>query len=375
MNETNPRTDINQTNPWAARGTFPPIKGIAVLLSVIVYFLCALALPLLSYAWVSFALLALLFFYVVWIARNPHTVTAVLVSTAVVTVLTASYAVGALYLSLLVGCMSGAFLLTTRRLPVLVTLLSPIAAAAIAYPLTGDVLTALFACAFLPAAALLAIATEGNRPRTSSLCFCIGGFLIAALIFCAAAVYLKTGALNAEAIKSTVQAVREDALHALISMRDEMLLRAKEAVIDEQTQGFYDQLVQLSTDRVLVDAVNMAFSLLPAAVIVVASVIAFFSQMLLLSSYRTVGWEKVLTPAARYLTVSVVASVLYALTFILMFLLPTGTVAYATVQNLCLILMPGLFLVGCQMLITMLARARGGMRAFVIAMVAGVLCC
>jgi hypothetical protein len=145
--------------------------------------------------------------------------------------------------------------------------------------------------------------------------------------------------LNLQIWEQLLQGVAMDAETAELLLAQLASARTEDAI----TQGFW------------------AFSkMLPAYAVTVCSILAFAAQVLLNSFYATAGLQCVLDRNARIFTVSLSASVLYALSFVLMLFLPEDALATAVVQNLCLILLPGLCVLGTIRLLAILANLRGG---------------
>lgn len=366
---------VDSNNPWAEPSSLPPVKKSFTAVTALAFFLCSCCLALCCYEWGVVLLLVSLFAYVVYAAHSPKVAAWVLSGAVLITTLTATLAVGAIFLAMAVGCMSGAFLLTTvKRIPMATVLVIPLAAVALSFALTQSPALSLLSVAFVPAAILLALATRLHHARTSALCFAIGGFLLTAVIAVLVLVYKATGSLNRSALQSFAELCRNGLFDYLVGIRTELLSLLSEADSGEEMQKMYNELSTTLSDEAIRGAISSLFNLLPALITVAASIIAFLSQILLLAAYHTAGLEKVLTPKARMLTVSATAAIIYLVCFLLMFFLPNG-MALAVVQNIALILSPILLLVGVQTLLGMIAKAKGGMKIFLILAIVAMLCC
>jgi hypothetical protein len=121
---------------------------------------------------------------------------------------------------------------------------------------------------------------------------------------------------------------------------------------------------------------DVMIALLPAAVTLPVSIVAFEAQQMLLGIYASAGRMEELTPEGRAFRVSVTTAVLYVLTFFALVLIRTETsVLWATVINLLMILTPGLCVVGLLAFLPTLARTRGGARTFLLLFVGFLICC
>jgi len=360
-------------NAWKQKEKLPAVPVKFRVLAVIACFLCAFSVPMGGSEIFSMVALGLLFAYVVIMARVPASVALLLVPAVLTVILTAEFSVGAMVLSLVVGIACCTFLITTSKHGYLAVLI-PLAAVGAAYLIHMDLPIALSALIFLPASVLLAIATRLGKWRTTAICFGIGGLLIPLVGLLLAFLWKECGSFSREAIMGYVSNFRLDLVAELMEARDELLRIAKEDT-SAQAKKLYDQISESFTDAAITSAVSQLLNLLPAIVAVICSVIAFEAQYLLNLIYTTVGLKCVVTREARAFCMSVPSAVLYAVGFLLMLFLPKGSMAEAVVQNLCLILVPGLCVVGVQHLFTMAAGAKGGWRTFLIISVLALFIC
>lgn len=369
-------------NPWQKRNELPCLPASHTVTSVLALLIASLGLPFLFYEWVAVAMLAYFFFYVVYTAKTPFTVSVILVTVSLIVMLSGTieigtvrigaFQIGAFMMALLIGTMTGTYLFTASRLRAF-TLLIPLAAFAAAAVITGSLILALFALAFVPSALLLSYATLTGRGRTSAICFATFGFLLVLLGVLAAIVASAKGGLGREQILSSVNDARGWLLSFFQQIRELML--ESTAGLSAQTDAVNAQITQMLSDETLTELVAQLFNLLPGLAVVLFSVLSFEAQLLLNAGYHRAGLDAVLTRGARFLTVSVSAAVLYTVSFVLIFVLPATSLASAVVQNLALILMPILCVIGIQGLLISLSRSRGGMRVLLILMVLFLLCC
>lgn len=370
MNHTPNETEA--VNAWANRAELPSVSVKNQIITSIVCFVCALTVPLCGFETFSLISLAILFAYVALMARMPFAVTLTLVSAFAVVMLSGAFGVGAQLLSLVVGTVTCTLLLTTLKLPYL-ALLIPVAAAGASYVFVSDLKVCLLSLVFLPASLLLSFATVKGRTRTSAICFASGGLILSLCLILAFLIWREYGSLSREAIVSYVTEIREALVNGFISARDEVLREATENG-SEQTKQIYEQFAEIFTDDAIENTVAQMFNMLPAVIVVICNAIAFEAQLLLNACYMTVGLRCVITRESRTFTMSLSAAVIYAVTFLLMIFLPQTSMAMAVVQNICLILLPGLCIVGITGFFPMLANSRGGMRIFWILLLVFLFC-
>lgn len=367
--------DQEMKNPWSDQGPIPKVVPRHILLAAIACFVCALSLPLCANEWVALGVLAFLFAYVAIAVRSPVAVTLVLV-TAVVAVMVGggSFTYGAIFLSLAVGIATCAYLITVVRFSYFVLLL-PFAAGAVAFLLGADLLVCLLSLAFLPAAALLAVATVKGCDRTSAICYTIAGMLASVIVLLLILVYQEYGRVGRSAIVGYIDTLRNGTVQTLVLLRDELLATMSQAVQDAAAKEAYDNLAVMLSDETLSDLVSIVFNILPAMAVVFCSIVAYEAQGMLNAVYYNTGLRRVVTPASCFFTMSVTAAVIYLLTFILTLVIPSSSMVSAVVQNICLMLLPGFCVLGIQSAFVSLARAKGGMRVFLLIFFGSMLCC
>ena len=129
------------------------------------------------------------------------------------------------------------------------------------------------------------------------------------------------------------------------------------------------------SDAVLSEVLTLFFAILPALAVMLASVVGFEAQLLLSHCYFYRGWRQVLTADATVFSMSVTSAVLYILTFIGSVLLGVSSVFGAALQNMCMILLPGLCVMGVGAIKGMLRTSRGASRFFIVAICLGSFFC
>lgn len=373
MNQQVPDQELK--NPWSDREALPKVAPKHIVLAAIACFICALAIPLCTNEWIALGVLAVLFAYVAIAVRSPVAVTLVLV-TAIVAVMLGggSFTVGAVFLALTVGTTVCAYLMTAVRLPYLAVLL-PIAASGVSFFLISDPSVCLLALAFLPAAALLALATVKGNDRTTAICYTVAGLLVSLIAVLLVLIYQAYGNVGRQAILGCVDALRNGAVQGLAAARDELLAGMSGAIQDAAVKESYDNLAMMMSDEILGEFVATVINILPAMAVIICSIVAYEAQGMLNAVYYNTGLRTVLTPASRTFTMSVVSAVIYASTFVLTLIVPSSTMASAVIQNICLILLPGFCVLGVQSIMLSLAQARGGMRVFLLLFFGSMLCC
>ena len=360
-------------NPWEDRKALPPASVSSKIAAALACFLSAFAIPLSGDDILSLLFLAIFVAFCVLIARAPAFTSILLLPAAILTVLTSEFWVGSIFLAVTIGTASLAFLLTVMRHSYL-ALLIPVLSAGVSFAALRDLETALFALLFLPAAVLLAIATRLGKRRVTAICFAIGGGLLSLIVVLGIYLWRECGALDRNTIITFATDFRQQLILELIGARDELLAIAREDG-GAQAQKIYTQISESFTDAAITNTVSQIFNLIPAIVAVICSVLAFEAQLLLNLLYRRGGLSCVITREARAFGMSVSSAVLYAVSFLLMIFLPGFSMAGAVVQNLCLMLVPGLCVMGMQQLLTLSSGAGGGKRLFLILTVAGAFIC
>lgn len=341
----------------------------AALLAVL---LCALNLACMGEGPLGWISSAALFVFVIFLARRPLVCLILLGSTVLLTLLTTSLAIGSVGLSLVVGTAMLTWLFTVlkRSYTALGVLLI---AFAVAYALTGNWLQALLAFAFLPAAALMAHATLGEKGRTASICQAQIGFLLVLVGIVCIVVYKSYGALTLDTVKTAFDDIRTTLTNAMTTFRESFVAMLYEGNAENAAEA-EQSLRSMLSDDVINTSVSSWMSLLPAMAAVVFGIVAFEAQLLLGMTYARTGSVQMLTPVFCAFTMSVTAAVLYVVSFLLT-LIPFSALPIVALQNLNLVLMPGFCLVGIGVVASYFRAAKGGVRIFLLILVLALLCC
>ena len=352
---------MNQTkepeNVWAKRDAFPTVSVPYQLVAALVCFFAAVSIPFSTSELWSFACLAVLFAFAAWMVRAPFPLILLLVSVFAAIGIGIRISVGALVLELAMGCAAFAFLFTVLRHRFL-AFLPIVAAMPVSALLLDDPRASVLCLAFLPAALLLAAATLQAIRRTTAICFAAGGFLLVLLTLLALLTYRAYGTLSADVILQYIEDLWRGLYETNLQIQEQLL--AGMPAQDEAVKQMQELLAKARTEEAIAKGFSAFSKLLPAYAVVVCSILAFEAQALLNAFYATAGLHCVLDRNARIFTVSLSASVLYALSFLLMLVLPEASMATAVVQNLCLILLPGLCTLGLIRLRAILSNLKGG---------------
>ncbi len=360
-------------NPWEKRVEFSRVKGAHIAAAMLVVALCALELACFAFEALAWIVLPVLFVYTVITVRSPGAVAVILVTAVGITFLTGTPIFGAVALSLIVGTGSLAWLLTVKRPPYL-ALMIPVAMCLVGWIITRDVYVSLLALAFLPAAILLAHATVTDRGRTSAILFAEGGLLISVIALIAVVIYRMYGSLDWSVITRAVEETRGYFLYVFLTLREEMIL-AVETTAAEGAPAMIENLnAVLSTSNITM-VISLLFNLIPALLAVGCSVIAFEAHLVLEMTYLSTGWKQVLTRNFCVFTMSVTASILYYVSFLITMFVDGTTVFGAVMQNICLILLPGFCVLGAWSLLARIRSTKGGGKIFWILIAVSFVCC
>lgn len=360
-------------NPWEKRVEFSRVKSAHVAAAMLAVALCALELACFAFEALAWIVWPALFVYTVITVRSPGAVGSILIVAVGVTLLSGTPVFGAMALSLIVGTGSLAWLLTVKRPPYLAMLI-PVLMFFLGWFITHDVWFSLLALSFVPAAILLAHATVTDRGRTSAILFAEGGLLLSVFVLIAIVIYRMYGALDGVTIARAVEETRGYFLHMLLTLREELIL-AVQATGAEGMQAMVDQLNTVLSMENLNVVLSLLFNLIPAFLTIGCSIIAFESHLLLEMTYLSTGWKQVLTRNYCVFTMSVTASLLYYVSFLLTMFADGRTLFGAAMQNVCLILLPGFCVLGAWSLLARIRFSKGGSKIFWILLCASFVCC
>ncbi len=359
-------------NPWKRIDQFPKIAWSKTVLSILAVFASSIGLAFPDHDLVGLGVLIYLFFYVAFTARAVYPILLLLCSTSFVCMaFEMHFAIGACFLSLIVGSAAFVWLMTTSRNGTIAFL--PVTAGLLVAYFCGQTDLAILAFAFLPTALLMALTTWMAKNRTTVICVSAAG--LAGVIALFAFILLKRYSGEAGlSIAEYVTALRGQLTDVLLGVRDELLLLYQQAGIEdaELLEEFRTYYSRDNISAMLSSAIN----LIPALVGVFSLIVAYSAQLFLNAMYRSAGWQEVIPIQARVLTMSLFSAILF-LASSLISVLGGGTVSLftAVVENLYLILFPGFFAVGMVAAIGFLrAMKAGGKSGFVFGLMAFICC-
>ncbi len=380
MNEktvTEPVSDF----PWREKNSFSKVENRKIIIAMVAVLICSLGLILYPNEQISFFLSLLLFVDVILTVRAPGSVAILLLTALFGFFLTSGFSGSVIVLSLIVGTGSLAWLLTVLRSYHFLFALCPIFAVFLAsWIWTQRPDEALLALAFLPSAVALAAATVTHRHRTSAICFATGGFLLS-LGIGIVLLMARYGALSAFSdLPSRLAQLRSELGDVLIASRDELFERLTDSLlIDGYTADEISETInvlkQNFSDGTIRSAVSMFFVLLPALIVTVCNVLSFEAQLFLNHAYLHCGWKQVLTLHATVFTMSVPAGILYVIGFLAMLFFDGTSLLGAALQNLCLILLPGLCVLGWGAVLSGIHHAGKAQKMLICLFLAAMICC
>lgn len=323
-----------KTSPWLHPDKRPAMSGKRALVTTGVLLLCLL-LPV--YDLSEFLQIAALLGAGLFLCLNARTVgnmVMVLLPSLVLSGLTASFWPAALFVAAVGGCVAAALLFSHKRMYLL---LPPVAAAfVVSYLLTDDLCLSLIVLLPVLAGIALGFATMSYKTRISAIC--LTSF---ALLFALLAPFLF--AIKAEAAAESLT-LTEGLLRFVDTIRGALRTAFDDFnVLTEKTMGFIPYTVE--TIEVLIATL---IGLIPAFLIILTNLLAFIAQSTTIAICRSWGSEIYVTFPAGQFRMSLLSALVFMFCYIAS-LFSSGdptTVFYLVTRNLCLILEPGLFLIG-----------------------------
>lgn len=357
----NRKTETPDLNPWHSRENFPDARELNLLPAAALFALACLSFPLSALRVAPYVLWPLLAVGILYLTRKwKVSAPATLLFTALllpVPVWGAS--LGFLLLAASAGAFAGAYLFTVTARPYWPAAIS-VLAFAVAFAVTRNAVTALLAAAPLPAALLIGIATLRDERRTVAIIYGIAGFLLPLLAaagwFCA-----QRGGLRAETILSITGGWKERTVAELTEWYERMLavLRANEA-----NAGTADRIEQTLGGGAIGTYVDSLFNLIPAFLMILCEIPAFFGQKLLMAAYVSNRLGRVVGLGNEFFGVGLFTAVLWSVTFLLSFFgTPASNRFFAVTENLRYLLLPALCVVGARTVFVLYLCAKGGSRA------------
>ncbi|MBE6566052.1 MAG: hypothetical protein E7659_02975 [Ruminococcaceae bacterium] len=377
MNEEKHEEDIQFTQTELER---PKVNIKDLILSLVAVLLCGCTLSgAIPAAYIGLASAAM-FVYVVIAIRNIGAVLQLLLTSVLVTALTFLPVCGAAVLALMLGAGTLAWLFMT--LPKYKW--APIGLLAVSYGLgclvTSDFVIPLLALAFLPAAALMAWAHARDLGRTSTVLHAFLGFIFAALAALCVLLFKNYGSVNYNVLMTFVNQLKDLFVTIAAEGGKILLVAVEEAAAEaalpadavETLRQTFAQAFAESNLRIMADTL---MGLAPALIGVPALIISYLSNVVLLRKYYNTEWRSHMTLAACTLTVSPAASVIYFVCMLIVVVVSKQSVFLMAVTNMCLLLLPGLALVGINVILHNARRTGGWLgKASILLVVAVVFC-
>ena len=358
----------------------PKLEKKDLILSLAAILLCGCVLSgAIPTAWITLAIAAL-FAYTVIAVRNRGAVTQVLLACVIATVLTFMPVVGAVVLALILGTGTLSWLFMT--LPKYKW--APAGVLALAYVLgclvTANLISPLLAFAFVPAAALMAWAHARDVGRTSTVLHAFLGFVVAVLATLCVILWRAYGSLNYDVLMTFVNELKR--LFVTVGVEAGKMLwetieatavpTAAQAESMEQLRRMYAELFSESNLQILADTL---MGLAPAIVGIPTLIVSYLADVVLLRKYYNTEWRSRMTPAACALTISPAAGVIYFVCFLIAMFANGQSVFSMAVNNMYLLLVPGLCLIGVSAIIQNAKRAKGWIGVVYILFFVSMICC
>lgn len=374
----NGQTVEKLNEPWKHRDKLPATRLSDVLLMGGALLASSLALLLATNEQASFFTLLVLTAFGVHGMRKSRDLLILLLAAFAASLLVGALGGASAFLGLVIGTGALAYLFTTSARPYAAAI--PLAVAAVALAITKDPLPALLSLSVLPSGALLAIATLTHQRRTAAICASIGGLLISLGAILALLLFRACGSLELGTVSAYLEGLRDTLSETLILIRDEFLIYMEEALTAEgataeEIARTLESLGTTMSDEILRETVSVLYSVLPALAVVLCSIVSFEAQLLLSHYYFHNGWRSVLTADSTVFSMSVSSAVIYLVTFVCTVFLGASSLIGAAMQNLCLMLLPGLCVAGVGAVLGMFRNSKGGARIFLSFILLSLFCC
>lgn len=220
--------------------------------------------------------------------------------------------------------------------------------------ITGDTITSAAMLPFALCALLLAVALAKGMRRASAICLVAAGLLVGYALIAVVGIYRFGGQISTEMLSALVDEAYTIMLEAF---------RESTALLEEEMRA-------MMTVEVFNAAFDSMLCTLPAGCIIVISVMAFLAHALSFMLSVATGYAEKIPEASRPFVLSPVTAILYVVSFLLMIFAPymgdSSGLLLLTAQNMTLILMPALLLVGALGIYGFLAQNKGCLNIWVI---------
>ena len=208
------------------------------------------------------------------------------------------------------------------------------------------------AVAFVPLAAALALyyAVSNNLHKVSAICH----MSAAMLIFVCAIVAIRYVSLH-----GTDLAIARESIESFREMLTDLTAKMLLAVTDEISE--VAEISMTDANDLATVSVNAMFNLLPAIIIIIANIAAFFTHSMMVA---TLFSEKAPSPTLKNMMLfdmSLISAILFLVSSLigLVFIKSDISVWLVTAENVSIILMPGMILTAIMMLRGLTAAKKG----------------
>lgn len=232
--------------------------------------------------------------------------------------------------------------------------LIPAASLILALLITEEITPAVCTLLLFPVAGGLAFATMRNQPRVTVICVtsvlvCFFGLFAGALFW-----YRAFGKISADAVFNAISAIRDELIQSILD----------NAETAQWTSVFNGNAEQMTT--LLTTLVDQAVVLLPAMIVFAANLFSYAAQLICNRSFVGIRLPQLVTYTSRIFCMSTVSAVIYLLCTLITMFSAEVTLATAVMENLLLMIFPGMVIVGAWRLIANLRAHRSGLFAILL---------
>lgn len=209
----------------------------------------------------------------------------------------------------------------------------PIIALTVTLVVTGSMVAAVLSLSALPAAIALAWAVRSQTDKVSAICRISFGICVSVVAVFLCTVYTNYGSVSFELCRQAIDRAREFSIELIKLTAKEM-----ESIMGTSVMAFEDDNIAY--------VVSVIFNVLPAIVIMLANVVSYVIHSMFLSiRFLSMEDKKQALPMLSF-EMSLVSAIVFLLSLVLSWVLSIegSTVTVAVVQNLVLILIPGLII-------------------------------
>ena len=333
---------INAISMWRSGSSLPTLP-LAPASMIVFTLLCCVLIPASGFAeWGCAAASVVCVAFLLFMTRSKAAILTVGIPALLSYFGTGSFFIPSLLLSVTVSVGAGAFLVNAVRKHYLLLLIP--AFFFIALALSNNWLLALLSISALPALAALAHSVCHNVARLGSICrisFALGATFAAFFVLI---LFLRDGTFSLDAVHSMI----ESAKNAFLSWFEEQM--ALDPALFESIGVTAEQYT------------SAAFSLLPAFIICTFNFLAFSAQQINLSLMKSSEFSKFVLPSNSEFIMSPAAAIAFFGSILLLVMSPSiGSRASAMLaENIFMIFMPGLVLVGFMRMLGKYGKKRFG---------------